>query len=344
MIYYLEDPINRVFEGSFQLPFPNEEVWLAPQMEDPLSEANAIIIGGGSLTEEDESHLVRLSIDNGELVAEQLPFDFAKASGGGQISAIATSPINPKLWFVATTNGYFFSSADGGISWTPSPSKTLEGSYLYGTKILPSNQKETEVLLAGSGYSNPSILKSNDFGYSFSAFDNGLPSTLVYDLAATPNEQILFAATEAGPFAYSSASKTWYSLSQECAPNQAYWSIEWLEKKKIARFGTYGRGIWDFNISSITSQENQFVSPLQVNIYPNPVREKLFIRVNSERSAPLNVEIWSTNGQVVQHLGNLAANQKQWSLPVDHLTAGVYWLKVFNAQTKISLPFIKAEL
>ena len=283
LIYYLEDPINQISNGSFQLPFPNEEVWLAPLMEDPLSSSNAVIIGGGSLTKEGESHLIRVYLENGQVIAEQLSFDFARASAGGQISALATSSINPKLWFVITTNGYFFYSADGGNSWTPTSSKTLAGRYFYGTKILPSNQKETEVIIAGSGYSNPAILKSDDFGYSFTAYDNGLPATLVYDLEATPNEQFLFAATEAGPYVYTASSQTWHLLSQACAPNQAYWSVEWLEKKKIARFGTYGRGIWDFNVSSITSnQSGRLAASLQINIYPNPVREQLFIRLNTQ--------------------------------------------------------------
>ena len=30
------------------------------------------------------------------------------------------------------------------------------------------------------------------------------------------------------------------------APDQTYWSVEFVEELNTARFGTYGRGIWDF--------------------------------------------------------------------------------------------------
>ena len=30
------------------------------------------------------------------------------------------------------------------------------------------------------------------------------------------------------------------------APDQTYWSLEYVSEINTARFGTYGRGIWDF--------------------------------------------------------------------------------------------------
>ena len=32
------------------------------------------------------------------------------------------------------------------------------------------------------------------------------------------------------------------------APDQTYWSVEYIDEINTARFGTYGRGIWDFVI------------------------------------------------------------------------------------------------
>ena len=32
------------------------------------------------------------------------------------------------------------------------------------------------------------------------------------------------------------------------APDQTYWSVEYIPELLTARFGTYGRGIWDFKM------------------------------------------------------------------------------------------------
>ena len=76
--------------------------------------------------------------------------------------------------------------------------------------------------------------------------NNGLPSTLVFQLAGTPNDIILFAATEIGPYAYSRNENEWFLLSGISAPDQTYWTVDYIPEINTARFGTYGRGIWDF--------------------------------------------------------------------------------------------------
>ena len=57
---------------------------------------------------------------------------------------------------------------------------------------------------------------------------------------------MLFAATEIGPYVYSKNDNEWYFLSGVSAPDQTYWSVDYIPEINTARFGTYGRGIWDF--------------------------------------------------------------------------------------------------
>ena len=35
-------------------------------------------------------------------------------------------------------------------------------------------------------------------------------------------------------------------MSNDAAPEQVYWSVEYIHEIKTVRFGTYGRGIWDY--------------------------------------------------------------------------------------------------
>jgi len=59
---------------------------------------------------------------------------------------------------------------------------------------------------------------------------------------------VLFAATELGPYAYVDGEDEWINIMGLTAPDQTYWSLEYVPEINTARFGTYGRGIWDFII------------------------------------------------------------------------------------------------
>ena len=76
--------------------------------------------------------------------------------------------------------------------------------------------------------------------------NQGLPNTLVFELSSTLDDNIIFAATEIGPYAYLANQDEWFLLSGLSAPDQTYWSVDFIPEINTARFGTYGRGIWDF--------------------------------------------------------------------------------------------------
>ena len=88
-----------------------------------------------------------------------------------------------------------------------------------------------------------------------------MPNTLVYDLASTENENYIFAATAVGAFAYSEGEEIWTDIVGLSGTDQTYWTVEYVPEIHSARFGTYGRGIWDFildeNIDVILGDLNQ---------------------------------------------------------------------------------------
>ena len=69
---------------------------------------------------------------------------------------------------------------------------------------------------------------------------------MIYELCSTDDDALLFAATEVGPYVYSFLEQEWLLLSGVTAPDQTYWSCEYIPEIQTVRFGTYGRGIWDF--------------------------------------------------------------------------------------------------
>jgi hypothetical protein len=233
------------------------QLWMPPLMADPENPAH-VYLGGGTTTT--GAHLWHLRVEGSSIVADELPFDFSGGVSGRKVSAMACSPIQPLDRYVMTDNGDFFWSRDGGTTWTRTASfDGPDSHYFYGSVIRPSPVNSGEVFIAGSGYSNPPVYRTTDYGKTFTAYNQEMPGTLVFDMAITQDGSALFAATEVGPYIRYIDQGDWVDLAGVSGPDQTYWSVEYIPAIRSARFGTYGRGIWDY----------QFVQPIIGDFEPD---------------------------------------------------------------------------
>ena len=225
---------------NISLDFPGDGyLWIAPLMEHPDSPGKAILGGGGV---SGGNHLIELTRLGNQIIYDEQEYNFSNT-----ISAMGYSPINSSYRYVLTQNGKFYHSSDSGNNWTITSSFTgPDGHYFYGSTIWASQYQLGRVFIGGSGYSNSPVYVSENHGQTFINMNNGLPNTLVFELSGTPDDNILFAATEVGPYAYSSYDDEWFLISGLSAPDQTYWTVDYISDINTARFGTYGRGIWDF--------------------------------------------------------------------------------------------------
>ena len=236
-IYY---PNISSSNSSMSLDFPGEGyLWIAPLMEHPYI-PEKVLLGGGGVN--GGNHIIELTISGNQITYEEQNYIFS-----GTVSAMGYSPIDSAYRYVLTENGKFYYSLDNGENWTMSNGFTGPGAhYFYGSTIWASPFSLGKVFIGGSGYSNSPVYVSENHGQNFIAMNNELPNTLVFQLVGTPDDEILFAATEIGPYAYSDNDSRWHLLSGISAPDQTYWTVDYIPEIYTARFGTYGRGIWDF--------------------------------------------------------------------------------------------------
>ncbi|MDP7063058.1 MAG: hypothetical protein QF489_09040 [Planctomycetota bacterium] len=163
------------------------------------------------------------------------------------LTAIAFSPLDPNYAWCTTSNGKIYYSTDKGVNWTQSNSNGPGAHYFYGTTIIASSTNINEVWVAGSGYSNPPVMYSGNGGTSFYDKSAGLPSTLIYGMCEAPDQSgYMYAAGQSGAYEYDPSTQTWASILGAEAPLTTYWSVEAVPSQNIIRFGTYGRGIWDY--------------------------------------------------------------------------------------------------
>lgn len=304
----------------------DESVWLPPLMEAPYGE-NAVYMAGGNINGGVGSYLVKLVLDNqNEIVPTQGTFDFQSNSVDGTLSAIEYSTLNPTKFYAATTNGRFFYSEDGGNEWDQGVNNIPGGHYLYGQTIYASKVDTNIVYLGGSGYSNPPVYISTNGGKIFTSMDDGLPPTLVFEITGNEDESLLFAATEAGPYVYVVQDEKWYDLSGACAPTQTYWSVEYIKEFNIARFGTYGRGIWDFEIEEIVNtKEEKFAKPDFI-IYPNPTDGLVNFDFDDNLKIGSEITIFDVSGRLLKVYDfNISHNN---SLNFSELSSGTYFINL----------------
>lgn len=327
---------NEQIQGYFWQFQGSGYLWLPPIVADPYNPLKAYLTGGG---EKGTSKICELELVGDNIQHKWLDYDFA-ADGESKLASIAISKLNPELFFAITRDGKFYYSSDRGKNWTKNEEFSGPANhYFYGTKILPSNIDENIIYLGGSGYSNPAAFKSTDGGKTFFAISDGLPKTLIYDMAFSPDEKFIFAATEAGPYVYISDVNRWFNMSGLNAPDQTYWSVEFVPSKNIVRFGTYGRGIWDFQINEITSVPHKFkdtIKYIEIRTYPNPANDKITFEFDLEKEMRGFIKIYSLDAKLIHiaHYGNFRPGNNKYTIELNanefkHINGGSF-IAIFN--------------
>ncbi len=171
--------------------------------------------------------------------------------GGEYVSALAFSPLDSAVAYLATNNGRMFHSSDHGVSWTRSNSIGPDENWYYGQALTPSITDVDTAWVGGSGYHGTSVYRTTDGGATWEAFDDGLPNTMVYSLCQAPDgSDTLLVGTENAAYRRD-AEGGWYDVTGADAPVTTYWSCETLWHENTIRFGTYGRGMWDYQLDPL---------------------------------------------------------------------------------------------
>jgi len=103
--------------------------------------------------------------------------------------------------------------------------------------------------------------------------------------------------------------------------------------------GKPDRGAYEFVGENMSTSSTTLLAKAKVILYPNPVKEKLSIRLADHQSSPYRVDILDTLGAMVQQQ-TIAAQTKE--LDVAALPAGLYLLVLYQKDQGISVyKFVK---
>ncbi len=176
------------------------------------------------------------------------PVQHSNYDFSGTLSCLEFSPLDPHRAWACTTDGRIFYSTDGAVNWTQSADTGPGSHYFYGTSLVASERNIDEVWIAGSGYSSPIVRFSDDGGVSWRTRAANLPRTLAYCLVEGPDGSgSMFLGTENGAWEWDPVAKQWNDILGAQGPITTYWSVETVPSRNVIRFGTYGRGVWDYS-------------------------------------------------------------------------------------------------
>ncbi len=315
------EPNHKTHTWSFNKIMKNW-LWLPPIVADLNDGKVAYLVSGALKTGDNNANRIwKVTFNDKKLEYDSLPYDFRQGSGGRRPASLAISPLAGEFFYVMSNDGKFFLSTDGGQTWEMNEVfKGPSAHYFYGNSVVASASKFGRVYVAGNGYSAPGAYISEDHGKSWTPLDSGLPKTLIYKIAVTPDDEFIFAATAAGPYVYIAAESRWYDMSAPETPDQTYWSVEYVPEKKLARFVTYGRGAWDFKITDFTSDvvtQNSPAMRSRISVYPNPVRDNATVRLELNKSVNGTLLLYDLKGKIVKEIYSGVLNEGITELDFD---------------------------
>jgi photosystem II stability/assembly factor-like uncharacterized protein len=167
---------------------------------------------------------------------------------GSPISAIEVAAADSKVVYVATENGGFFRTLDGGAHWSANlTSPELPGVMITRIETHPANAREVYITVANFG--NSHVFRSNDAGSAWLDIDGGrLPDVPHHALLLRPEApDELYVCNDAGVFMTTDGGKTWANLTGNL-PNVMVVDLVYQQATKKLMAATYGRSIWSLTL------------------------------------------------------------------------------------------------
>jgi photosystem II stability/assembly factor-like uncharacterized protein len=167
---------------------------------------------------------------------------------GSPISAIEVAPHNSKRIYVATENGGFFRSRDGGETWSPNlSSSTLPGHTITRLESHPDDADLVYATVANFGHSH--LFRTENGGLTWEDVDLGQLPDVPHHAAVIRNDETdkVYVANDAGVFVLDTKARVWMNLTKNL-PNAMVVDLVYHEKDGTLNAATYGRSIWRLKI------------------------------------------------------------------------------------------------
>ena len=289
--------------------------WVTPFEQDP-TEANTLYAGYDQ---------VYKSTDGGN------NWTAISQNFGSNMNHLKIAPSNNKVIYTAFGANLFKTEDGGNTNWTL---VTNEFDNINDIAIHPNDANK--IALAVRRYQR--VVVSEDGGNTWTSYKYDLPNFTTLSLAwQTTGTQGLYVGTNYGIYFLEENTTSW----TDYRGNLPFVSVNELEINTADQHlyaATYGRGLWRTPIIGNTLSTNNFNLKAHINVFPNPVKSELNIRWNQLNNTELI--IYNIQGQTVYYTKENESSISK-TINVNHLTNGIYFLKINANNQSYTQKFIK---
>ncbi len=190
-----------------------------------------------------------------------------------EITTVAESPLDGKVLWVGTDDGNVQLSQNGGKSWTElSTGITSVANGSFVDRIVASSASRGTAYVTfdnhRSGDFAPHIVRTTDFGKSWTSVTNGLPANApVRSIVEYPGAaNVLFAGTERFVFVTTDSGATWSRVTGNL-PTTRYDDLVIQPRTKDLVMATHGRSIWILDDASVFAEWSPSVAAEPAHLF-----------------------------------------------------------------------------
>ena len=259
------------------------------------------------------------------------------------ITALGVSEINPNFVYSGTGDGNVWRSTNAGSTWTEITNTLAD---IYVTSVEASPYYADYVYVGQSGYRDNSniahIHKSTDKGNTWTSIAGNMPNMSVNAIVIIPyhKDSILFVATDGGIYGTVDGGVQWDRVGNNM-PIIPVFDLVFDSLKRRLVAGTYARGMYSIPIDSIIPNLiisiNSSSNKNDLTIYPNPVKDYLFVESSSLQSA--QIEIFNSSGKLVSKQDYSQA--RKYRVNLTGLKPGIYFTRIYMDQHYITKKILK---
>ena len=222
-------------------------------------------------------------------------------------------------------------SADGGYSWEDVTMNlgVLSGGYFM--RLVADPRDGNTFYLLKSSYSGSLIVKTTDFGTSWTDISSDLPKIPVNDLFIdTANAGVMYLGNDFGVYRTASNGGSWVRLNNGM-PFLPVLDFDCYNHAgtRLLRAATFGRGIYELDLNHPESV-NEALSGLEViRAWPNPASQRIWVDRPGGTPGSYTLSVVSVSGkEVASHAVSTTGTTLRTSIDVSKLEPGCYQLLV----------------